>query len=257
MTVTVTATATRAMTLATLRTPETAASLPRRAMRRPASGGVVVASPVVRVAAPVAPRLRAARPDPAGLLGAMNASGAVHSGGAADGGGTVATDALGATDTRMSERTRVTACVAVGANLGDALEAVRQAVIDLGRLPCTQVELTSSLYRSAPYEAQGPDFINAIVRIATSLSAPDLLVALQALESAAGRERPYLNAPRTLDLDLIFYGQACMDSPALTLPHPRWQERAFVLLPLAEVAPDRVTPAMLAAVAGQAIERVG
>ncbi len=156
----------------------------------------------------------------------------------------------------MSERTRVTACVAVGANLGDALEAVRQAVIDLGRLPSTQVELTSSLYRSAPYEAQGPDFINAIVRIATSLSAPDLLVALQALESAAGRERPYLNAPRTLDLDLIFYGQACMDSPALTLPHPRWQERAFVLLPLAEVAPDRVTPAMLAAVAGQAIERV-
>ncbi|MDH4377467.1 MAG: 2-amino-4-hydroxy-6-hydroxymethyldihydropteridine diphosphokinase [Ramlibacter sp.] len=157
----------------------------------------------------------------------------------------------------MSERTRVTACVAVGANLGDALEAVRQAVIDLGRLPSTQVELTSSFYRSAPYEAQGPDFINAVVRMATGLTAPDLLAALQALESAAGRERPYLNAPRTLDLDLIFYGLACMDSPALTVPHPRWQERAFVLLPLAEVAPDRVTPAMLAAVAGQAIERVG
>lgn len=156
----------------------------------------------------------------------------------------------------MSARTRVTAFVAVGANLGHAQNTVRQALVDLGRLPGTVVESTSSLYRSAPYEAQGPDFINALARIATDLTAPDLLAALHALEGATGRERPYLNAPRTLDLDLIFYGQACIDSPALTVPHMRWRERAFVLLPLAELAPERVTPAMLAAVAGQVIERV-
>jgi 2-amino-4-hydroxy-6-hydroxymethyldihydropteridine diphosphokinase len=156
----------------------------------------------------------------------------------------------------MSDRSPVTALVALGANLGHAPKTVRQALVDLGRMPATRVESTSFLYRSAPYEAQGPDFINAVARIATGLTAPDLLVALQALEAAAGRERPYLNAPRTLDLDLIYYGQACVDSPALTVPHPRWQERAFVLLPLAEVAPERVTPEMLASVAGQLIERL-
>ena len=156
----------------------------------------------------------------------------------------------------MFERSRITALVAVGANLGHARDTVREALVALGRLPATRVESISSLYRSAPYEAQGPDFINAVARIATGLAAPDLLAALQALEAAAGRERPYLNAPRTLDLDLIFYGQACVDSPALTVPHPRWQARAFVLLPLAEVAPERVTPEMLAAVAGQVIERL-
>ena len=156
----------------------------------------------------------------------------------------------------MTERAPVTAFVALGGNLGDARAAVRQAIEDLAQRPDTTLEAASGLYRSAPHEAQGPDFINAVARVATALTAPDLLRALQDLEAAAGRERPYLNAPRTLDLDLLFYGDAQIDSPLLTVPHPRWQGRAFVLLPLAEVAPARVTPAMRAAVAGQAIERI-
>ena len=95
-----------------------------------------------------------------------------------------------------------------------------------------------------------------MVALSTSLSAPELLRALQALENQAGRVRPYPNAPRTLDLDLLLYGDAQIDSPALTLPHPRMAQRAFVLRPLAEVAPERVPPAALAAVAGQRIERL-
>lgn len=156
----------------------------------------------------------------------------------------------------MTKRAAVTAFVALGGNLGDARAAVRRAIQDLGRLPGTRLEAASGLYRSAPHEAQGPDFINAVARIATTLTAPELLRALQALEAAAGRERPYLNAPRTLDLDLLFYGDARIASPALTVPHPRWQERAFVLRPLAEVAPERVTPDLLAAAAAQKIERI-
>jgi 2-amino-4-hydroxy-6-hydroxymethyldihydropteridine diphosphokinase len=88
------------------------------------------------------------------------------------------------------------------------------------------------------------------------LSAPDVLDALQAIEHQAGRLRPYVNAPRSLDLDLLFYGDACMHSPRLTLPHPRWRERAFVLVPLADVWPQRVGPEDLARVADQAIERL-
>jgi len=79
---------------------------------------------------------------------------------------------------------------------------------------------------------------------------------LQALETRQGRERPYKNAPRTLDLDLIFYDKVVLYTPELTLPHPRWQERAFVLHPLAEIAPERVSGALLAAVQNQAIERL-
>jgi 2-amino-4-hydroxy-6-hydroxymethyldihydropteridine diphosphokinase len=90
----------------------------------------------------------------------------------------------------------------------------------------------------------------------THLSALDLLYALQALELQSGRERPYKNAPRTLDLDIIFYGNVVLSTPALTLPHPRWQERAFVLLPLAEVWPERVSVAQLAAVQDQVIKRI-
>lgn len=157
----------------------------------------------------------------------------------------------------MTRRDPVTACVALGANLGDAQAAIRQALADLGRLPGTRLEAASSLYRSAPYEAAGPDFINAVARIATRLTAPALLAELQSLEQAAGRERPWPNAPRTLDLDLLFYGDARIDSPRLIVPHPRWAERAFVLLPLAEVAPGRVTPAMQKAVATQPIELLG
>ncbi len=127
---------------------------------------------------------------------------------------------------------------------------------DVGGLPYTSLLACSSLYRTAPIESHGPDYINAVVAISTALTAPDLLRMLQKLEHAAGRERPYRNAPRTLDLDLLIYGEASIDSPLLTVPHPRMFERAFVLQPLAEIAPLRVTPRALEAVAGQHIERL-
>jgi 2-amino-4-hydroxy-6-hydroxymethyldihydropteridine diphosphokinase len=146
--------------------------------------------------------------------------------------------------------------VALGANLGDARTAVLQAFEALTCWPEIQVTGRSALYRTAPHQAQGPDFINAVARIDTRLTAPDVLDALQAIEHRAGRVRPYVNAPRSLDLDLLFYGDACMHSPRLTLPHPRWHERAFVLVPLADVWPQRVGPEDLARVADQAIERV-
>jgi len=127
---------------------------------------------------------------------------------------------------------------------------------DVAGLPQTQLVKASSLYRSAPYEAQGPDFINAVALVQTQLSPLALLHALQALELKSGRERPYINAPRTLDLDVIFYGDATLATPELTLPHPRWHERAFVLQPLAEVWPERVSAAQLAAVQDQVIHRM-
>jgi 2-amino-4-hydroxy-6-hydroxymethyldihydropteridine diphosphokinase len=153
--------------------------------------------------------------------------------------------------------TPVMACVALGANLGDAVVTVRQALHDVAGLPQTQIFKASSLYRSAPYEAQGPDFINAVALVQTQLSPHELLHALQALELQSGRERPYKNAPRTLDLDLIFYGDVALATPELTLPHPRWQERAFVLQPLAEVWPERVSVEQLKAVQDQTIQRMG
>lgn len=150
----------------------------------------------------------------------------------------------------------VMACVALGGNLGDAVATVQQALRDLAVLPQTQLCKASSLYRSAPHEAQGPDFINAVAVVQTQLAPMVLLHALQGLEQQSGRERPFKNAPRTLDLDLIFYGDVAMQTPELTLPHPRWHERAFVLHPLAEVWPERVDPAQLSAVQGQAIARI-
>lgn len=151
-------------------------------------------------------------------------------------------------------RPPVTAFVALGANLGDATRSVRQALQALDRVPGLRLVKASSLYRTAPFEASGPDFINAVAEVATTLTAPALLDALQAIEHAAGRERPYPNAPRTLDLDLLLYGDASVDSARLTVPHPRLHLRAFVLHPLAEIAPQRVPAAWLAAVAGQSIE---
>jgi 2-amino-4-hydroxy-6-hydroxymethyldihydropteridine diphosphokinase len=96
--------------------------------------------------------------------------------------------------------------------------------------------------------------VNAVAQLDTCLSAPDLLDALQALEIKAGRERPYVNAPRTLDLDLILYGQSRIDSPRLQVPHPRWRDRAFVLLPLADVSPEAVNAQDRARVADQPID---
>lgn len=153
-------------------------------------------------------------------------------------------------------RDPVTACVGLGANLGEPVAAVKQALADLGHLPRTRLVAASDLYRTAPHEAQGPDFINAVAVLETALTAPDLLAALQRLEAAAGRERPWHHAPRTLDLDLLLYGDARIESLTLTVPHPRWTRRAFVLVPLAQVAPQRVTPQQLAAVAGQPLTRL-
>lgn len=151
-------------------------------------------------------------------------------------------------------RDPVTAWVALGANLGDARATVLQAFEHLAQLPQTRLIARSRLYRTAPHEASGPDFINAVAGLETGLNAPALLQALQSLENAAGRLRPYPNAPRTLDLDLLLYGEARIDSPRLTVPHPRMRERAFVLQPLAELAPGRVSSADLLAVQGQPIE---
>jgi 2-amino-4-hydroxy-6-hydroxymethyldihydropteridine diphosphokinase len=153
-----------------------------------------------------------------------------------------------------TQRAPVTAYIGLGANLGDPQRALRDALEALGRLPQTQLTRTSRLWRSAPVDAGGPDYVNAVAEVATRLTAPDLLVHLQAIENAAGRERPYRNAPRTLDLDLLLYGDASIASPALTVPHPRMRERAFVLLPLQELAPARVAARDLAAVSGQRIE---
>lgn len=150
----------------------------------------------------------------------------------------------------------VTAYIGLGANLGDARASVLSAMDAIGTLPQTTLRRRSALYRSAPVDATGPDFINAVVEIVTSLSAPVLLGELQALERAAGRLRPYHHAPRTLDLDLLLYGEASISSGALVIPHPRMTERAFVLQPLAEIAPQRVDPARLRATTGQPIERL-
>lgn len=148
-------------------------------------------------------------------------------------------------------RAEVVAAVGLGANLGDAAGQVRAALAWLAGLPGTRLLATSRLWRSAPVQADGPDYCNAVALVGTTLSAPALLVQLQALEARAGRQRPYRNAPRTLDLDLLLYGQGRIDSPWLQVPHPRLWQRAFVLVPLAEVAPALVPAAALQAVAGQ------
>jgi 2-amino-4-hydroxy-6-hydroxymethyldihydropteridine diphosphokinase len=129
-------------------------------------------------------------------------------------------------------------------------------------LPDTQLVACSRNYRSAPFDAPGPDYINAVAELRTGLSPAELLLALQAIEQAHGRERPYRHAPRTLDLDLLLHGQQVLRTEALTLPHPRLHERAFVLRPLLELAPNLVHPLVgplapcLAATADQAVQRL-
>ena len=150
----------------------------------------------------------------------------------------------------------VIAYVGLGANLGNAAQAVTDAIAALDGLPGTRVLHRSSLYRSAPHEATGPDYINAVVALDTHLTAPELLAELQGLERAAGRQRPYHHAPRTLDLDLLTFGEGRIDSPRLSVPHPRMGERAFVLVPLAEIAPGLVGNEQLARVQGQKISRI-
>lgn len=139
----------------------------------------------------------------------------------------------------------------LGANLGDPVQAVLDAIARIAELPHTSVMRESSLYRTAPIQSSGPHYINAVVEISTNLTAPELLERLQGIEADAGRERPYRNAPRTLDLDILLYGNDRIDTAELQVPHPRMNERAFVLVPLAEIAPDLVSAGQLAAVAGQ------
>ncbi len=155
------------------------------------------------------------------------------------------------------------AYVGVGANLGDAVGAVRAAIQSLARIPRTTLLRSSALYRTAPVGSRDqPDFVNAVVALDTSLAAAELLHALQELERRAGRARPFPNAPRTLDLDLLLYGSESIASPLLTVPHPRMHERAFVLAPLTEIAPETAIPgkgraaAWLAQAAGQRVERM-
>lgn len=157
----------------------------------------------------------------------------------------------------------VRAWVGLGANLGDARDTLREALRAIAALPGCRLVEVSSLWRSAPVDATGPDFFNAVAALDTTLAPLALLRALQAIELAHGRERPYRNAPRTLDLDLLLYGNVCQDDPVLTLPHPRAHERAFVLAPLAELAPELpwpgrdATPArLLPLVRDQAVERL-
>ncbi|MDR7153055.1 2-amino-4-hydroxy-6-hydroxymethyldihydropteridine diphosphokinase [Hydrogenophaga palleronii] len=154
-------------------------------------------------------------------------------------------------------REPVIAYVALGANLGDAAGALREAVQVLAQTPGISGLRCSGLYRSAPVDASGPDFINAVVELRTLLTAPELLDALQAIETEAGRLRPYRHAPRTLDLDLLLYGSASVASTRLTVPHPRMWQRAFVLVPLADLAPHLVSAGQLVAVADQTIEPLG
>ncbi len=152
--------------------------------------------------------------------------------------------------------------VGLGANLGDARSTVLWAIQALRQLPQTQLLALSSLYRSAPVQASGPDFINAVAELRSTLEPLALLHALQAIEQQQGRLRPYRNAPRTLDLDLLLVGQQTLDTAELTLPHPRLQERAFVLLPLLEIAPALMHPRLgalqsfVAATAQQPIEKL-
>jgi 2-amino-4-hydroxy-6-hydroxymethyldihydropteridine diphosphokinase len=155
------------------------------------------------------------------------------------------------------------AWVGIGANLGDARANVLDAIERLARLPGATLLQTSALYRTAPIDSSGDDYVNAVASLDTELDAHVLLQALFAIEQAHGRERPYRNAPRTLDLDLLLYGDAVIaDIPTLIVPHPRMHERAFVLAPLADVAPDLVIPgrgpvaALLAGVADQAIDKL-
>jgi len=166
---------------------------------------------------------------------------------------------VGLTDTPIhtgAAPREVVAYVALGANLGDAQATVLQAMAGLSDLPGTRVLSTSPLYRTAPFEATGPDFVNAVAAVVTRLSAPALLSALQGMEAGQGRLRPFKNAPRTLDLDILLYGSGTIDSPTLKVPHPRMAERAFVLVPLFDIAPELVSPEQLAAVQAQSITRL-
>ncbi len=148
-----------------------------------------------------------------------------------------------------------TVWIGLGANLGERADTLRLAIGAIDAISETRVQRVSSLYRSTPVDAGGPDYLNAVAELSTTLAPQALLQALQAIELAAGRQRPYRNAPRTLDLDIVDWADATIDTATLTVPHPRLWQRAFVLRPLAELVPQRVPASALQAVQTQAIER--
>ena len=162
----------------------------------------------------------------------------------------------------LPRREPVRAFVGLGANLGETRGTLEAALRSLATLPATTLARRSSAYRSAPIDAGGPDYVNAVAELSTQLAPLDLLGHLQDIERLHGRERSYRNAPRTLDLDLLLYGEATIETPALSVPHPRMHARAFVLAPLAELWPEGAIPgrgriaALLGAVADQRIERL-
>jgi 2-amino-4-hydroxy-6-hydroxymethyldihydropteridine diphosphokinase len=137
--------------------------------------------------------------------------------------------------------------IGIGGNLGDARGTVEEAIGRLAALPQSHLLRTSSLYCTAPIDSSGDDYINAVAQLATSLAPLDLLHALQRIELEHGRERPYRNAPRTLDLDVLLYGDRIIGSDELTVPHPRMAQRAFVLAPLLEIDPAIAIPGVGAA----------
>lgn len=156
-----------------------------------------------------------------------------------------------------------TCYVGLGANIGQPREAIKTAIAAIDREPGLRVLMCSGLYRSAPVDAHGPDFLNAVIQIESSLNPTELLAVLQRIEHEAGRSRPYPNAPRTLDLDLLLVDELQLETPLLTLPHPRMHRRAFVLQPLLEIAPELQIPGkgaarkLLAACSDQKIAAAG
>jgi 2-amino-4-hydroxy-6-hydroxymethyldihydropteridine diphosphokinase len=130
----------------------------------------------------------------------------------------------------------------LGSNLGDAYLHLQTAIKNIIQLPNTSLHQCSAFFQSAPIDAQGNDFINAVIQIHTTLTPLTLLTKLQDIEHQAGRTRPYRNAPRTLDIDILLIDQEIIDTPALQVPHPRMLERAFVLIPLLEMMPHIIHP---------------
>ena len=156
----------------------------------------------------------------------------------------------------------VTAYIGLGANLDDPQGTVQRAIAALAGLPQTQLSAQSSLFRSAPVDANGDDYVNAVAQLETALSAQHLLEQLQRIEQDFGRERPYHHAPRSLDLDLLLYDNQKLHTATLTVPHPRMTQRAFTLIPLLQINPLITIPGhgpahrLVAGVAGQVIQKI-
>ena len=165
--------------------------------------------------------------------------------------------------TTMDDK-RVLAFIALGSNLENPVLQLQQALIELEQLPQCRLVSRSSLYRSAPVgKLDQPDFINAVACVETTLTPHELLQAILAIEQRHGRKRESLNAPRTLDLDILLYDDLECLEEKLIIPHPRMTQRAFVLQPLHEIAPDCIIPGygalqpLLSACSGQSLEKIG